>query len=69
MFLHLDNHVFFAIRFSSIAAVKAGDQLVSQESSSEGSVSWRVYHQYCQAAGGLIQQINSNVLRFTITAG
>uniref|UniRef100_A0A7N6AF19 ATP-binding cassette, sub-family C (CFTR/MRP), member 12 n=1 Tax=Anabas testudineus TaxID=64144 RepID=A0A7N6AF19_ANATE len=33
-------------------AVKAGDQLVSQESSSEGSVSWRVYHQYCQAAGG-----------------
>uniref|UniRef100_A0A7N6BHJ0 ATP-binding cassette, sub-family C (CFTR/MRP), member 12 n=1 Tax=Anabas testudineus TaxID=64144 RepID=A0A7N6BHJ0_ANATE len=34
------------------SAVKAGDQLVSQESSSEGSVSWRVYHQYCQAAGG-----------------
>ncbi|KAM6942731.1 ATP-binding cassette sub-family C member 12 [Xenentodon cancila] len=31
---------------------KAGDQLVSQELSTEGSVSWRVYHQYCQAAGG-----------------
>ncbi|XP_035537849.1 multidrug resistance-associated protein 9 [Morone saxatilis] len=29
-----------------------GDQLVSQETSTEGSVSWRVYHQYCQAAGG-----------------
>ncbi|XP_041841880.1 ATP-binding cassette sub-family C member 12-like [Melanotaenia boesemani] len=35
-------------------SVKTGDQLVSQESSSEGSVSWRVYHQYCQAAGGYI---------------
>ncbi|XP_024151598.2 multidrug resistance-associated protein 9 isoform X1 [Oryzias melastigma] len=34
------------------SAVKNGDQLVSQESSSEGSVSWRIYHQYCQAAGG-----------------
>uniref|UniRef100_A0A3Q2Q4P1 ATP-binding cassette sub-family C member 5 n=1 Tax=Fundulus heteroclitus TaxID=8078 RepID=A0A3Q2Q4P1_FUNHE len=32
----------------------AGDQLVSQESSTEGSVSWRVYHQYCQAVGGYI---------------
>ncbi|XP_037553547.1 multidrug resistance-associated protein 9 [Nematolebias whitei] len=30
------------------------DQLVSQESSTEGSVSWRVYHQYCQAVGGYI---------------
>ncbi|KAI3377629.1 hypothetical protein L3Q82_008789, partial [Scortum barcoo] len=30
------------------------DQLVSQESSTEGAVSWRVYHQYCQAAGGYI---------------
>ncbi|XP_068172840.1 ATP-binding cassette sub-family C member 12-like [Antennarius striatus] len=28
-----------------------GDQLVSNESS-EGTMSWRVYHQYCQAAGG-----------------
>lgn len=31
-----------------------GDQLVSQESSSEGAVSWRVYQQYCKAAGGYI---------------
>ncbi|XP_068170423.1 ATP-binding cassette sub-family C member 12 [Antennarius striatus] len=30
----------------------AGDQLVSKESSEEGAVSWRIYHQYCQAAGG-----------------
>lgn len=28
------------------------DQLVSKESTTEGAVSWRVYHQYCQAAGG-----------------
>ncbi|XP_061602841.1 ATP-binding cassette sub-family C member 12 [Cololabis saira] len=34
--------------------VKTVDQLVSQESSTEGSVSWRVYHRYCQAAGGYI---------------
>ncbi|XP_056268747.1 ATP-binding cassette sub-family C member 12-like [Pseudoliparis swirei] len=31
-----------------------GDQLVSQESSTEGSISWRVYHQYIKAAGGYI---------------
>uniref|UniRef100_A0A7N5ZUU6 ATP-binding cassette, sub-family C (CFTR/MRP), member 12 n=1 Tax=Anabas testudineus TaxID=64144 RepID=A0A7N5ZUU6_ANATE len=41
--------ILFVFLFFSQAAVKAGDQLVSQESSSEGSVSWRVYHQYCQA--------------------
>ncbi|KAK2853475.1 hypothetical protein Q5P01_006136 [Channa striata] len=35
-----------------ISTDKVGDQLVSKESSTEGSVSWRVYHQYCQAAGG-----------------
>ncbi|XP_070762761.1 ATP-binding cassette sub-family C member 12 [Enoplosus armatus] len=29
-----------------------GDQLVSQESSTEGALSWRVYQQYCKAAGG-----------------
>nr|XP_020512546.1 multidrug resistance-associated protein 9 [Labrus bergylta] len=32
----------------------AGDQLVSEESSSKGAVSWRVYHEYCKAAGGYI---------------
>uniref|UniRef100_A0A7N8X0A1 ATP-binding cassette, sub-family C (CFTR/MRP), member 12 n=1 Tax=Mastacembelus armatus TaxID=205130 RepID=A0A7N8X0A1_9TELE len=47
---------------SSLAPEKAGDQLVSQESSTEGSVSWRVYHHYCQAAGGLIQHKNICVL-------
>ncbi|XP_070687523.1 ATP-binding cassette sub-family C member 12 [Pempheris klunzingeri] len=30
------------------------DQLVTEESSTEGAVPWRVYHQYCQAAGGYI---------------
>uniref|UniRef100_A0A4W6G3V9 ATP binding cassette subfamily C member 12 n=1 Tax=Lates calcarifer TaxID=8187 RepID=A0A4W6G3V9_LATCA len=39
---------------SHLSAVKTEDQLVSQESSSEGAISWRVYHQYCQAAGGYI---------------
>ncbi|XP_018619347.2 multidrug resistance-associated protein 9 isoform X2 [Scleropages formosus] len=28
------------------------DQLVTQESSQEGSVTWRTYHQYCRATGG-----------------
>uniref|UniRef100_A0A3P9AB43 ATP-binding cassette sub-family C member 5 n=1 Tax=Esox lucius TaxID=8010 RepID=A0A3P9AB43_ESOLU len=32
----------------------AEDQLVSQEASQEGSVTWRTYHRYCQAAGGYI---------------
>ncbi|XP_040926020.1 ATP-binding cassette sub-family C member 12 isoform X2 [Betta splendens] len=36
------------------SAVKTGDQLVTQESSTEGSVSWRIYHRYCLAAGGYI---------------
>ncbi|KAK2913918.1 hypothetical protein Q8A67_002317 [Cirrhinus molitorella] len=30
------------------------DQLVTQEVSLEGSVTWRTYHQYCKAAGGYI---------------
>uniref|UniRef100_A0A3Q4MCU7 ATP-binding cassette sub-family C member 5 n=1 Tax=Neolamprologus brichardi TaxID=32507 RepID=A0A3Q4MCU7_NEOBR len=34
------------------AAVKSDDQLVCQESSTEGAVSLRTYHRYCQAAGG-----------------
>uniref|UniRef100_A0A3Q1DGG2 ATP-binding cassette, sub-family C (CFTR/MRP), member 12 n=1 Tax=Amphiprion ocellaris TaxID=80972 RepID=A0A3Q1DGG2_AMPOC len=32
----------------------ASDQLVSQELSTEGAVSWRIYQQYCKAAGGYI---------------
>ncbi|XP_074516862.1 ATP-binding cassette sub-family C member 12-like isoform X2 [Sebastes fasciatus] len=31
-----------------------GDQLVSQESITEHPVSWRIYQQYCKAAGGYI---------------
>uniref|UniRef100_A0A672ZZ09 ATP-binding cassette sub-family C member 5 n=1 Tax=Sphaeramia orbicularis TaxID=375764 RepID=A0A672ZZ09_9TELE len=34
------------------AAAEGSDQLVSQESSTEGAISWRVYHHYVQAAGG-----------------
>nr|XP_055061801.1 LOW QUALITY PROTEIN: ATP-binding cassette sub-family C member 12 [Misgurnus anguillicaudatus] len=30
------------------------DQLVIQEVSQEGSVTWRTYHQYCKSAGGYI---------------
>ncbi|XP_071345317.1 ATP-binding cassette sub-family C member 12 [Trachinotus anak] len=36
------------------STVSTDDQLVSQESSTEGAVSWKVYHQYFQAAGGYI---------------
>uniref|UniRef100_UPI0037E82233 ATP-binding cassette sub-family C member 12-like isoform X2 n=1 Tax=Semicossyphus pulcher TaxID=241346 RepID=UPI0037E82233 len=32
----------------------AGNQLVIQESTTEGAASWRVYQQYCKAAGGYI---------------
>uniref|UniRef100_A0A8C6M2D8 ATP binding cassette subfamily C member 12 n=1 Tax=Nothobranchius furzeri TaxID=105023 RepID=A0A8C6M2D8_NOTFU len=48
---------FFYVVFNNLklkTAAKSGDQLVSQESSTEGSVSWRVYHHYCKAAGGYI---------------
>ncbi|XP_049573002.1 ATP-binding cassette sub-family C member 12 [Syngnathus scovelli] len=31
-----------------------GDQLVCKESTSKGAVSWRIYAQYCKAAGGYI---------------
>uniref|UniRef100_A0A4W6G242 ATP binding cassette subfamily C member 12 n=1 Tax=Lates calcarifer TaxID=8187 RepID=A0A4W6G242_LATCA len=47
------NHQYNTLIYCS-SAVKTEDQLVSQESSSEGAISWRVYHQYCQAAGGYI---------------
>ncbi|XP_076148996.1 ATP-binding cassette sub-family C member 12-like [Alosa pseudoharengus] len=30
------------------------NQLVQQEASQEGSVTWRTYHQYCKAAGGYV---------------
>ncbi|XP_077569773.1 ATP-binding cassette sub-family C member 12-like [Stigmatopora nigra] len=35
-----------------ITAVKGGEQLVSEETYTEGAVSWRTYTQYCKAAGG-----------------
>ncbi|XP_037339056.2 ATP-binding cassette sub-family C member 12-like isoform X2 [Pungitius pungitius] len=31
-----------------------GDQLVSKEVTTEGAVSWRIYLQYCKAAGGYV---------------
>uniref|UniRef100_A0AAQ4QSQ4 ATP-binding cassette, sub-family C (CFTR/MRP), member 12 n=1 Tax=Gasterosteus aculeatus aculeatus TaxID=481459 RepID=A0AAQ4QSQ4_GASAC len=34
-----------------------GDQLVSQEVVTEGAVSWRIYRQYCKAAGGYIASL------------
>ncbi|KAG7468310.1 hypothetical protein MATL_G00141590 [Megalops atlanticus] len=40
---------------SSVHSTKdSKDQLVKQESSQEGSVTWKTYHQYCKAAGGYI---------------
>nr|XP_057944786.1 ATP-binding cassette sub-family C member 12 isoform X2 [Doryrhamphus excisus]XP_057944787.1 ATP-binding cassette sub-family C member 12 isoform X2 [Doryrhamphus excisus] len=39
---------------TSTKASEGADQLVSQESSSEGGVSWRTYQRYCKAAGGYI---------------
>ncbi|XP_054636060.1 ATP-binding cassette sub-family C member 5-like [Dunckerocampus dactyliophorus] len=39
---------------TSTKASEGADQLVSQESSTEGAVSWRTYQRYCKAAGGYI---------------
>nr|XP_061796519.1 ATP-binding cassette sub-family C member 12-like [Nerophis lumbriciformis] len=39
---------------TSQQSVKSGDQLVSEETYTEGAVSWRTYRQYCKAAGGYI---------------
>ncbi|XP_054625875.1 ATP-binding cassette sub-family C member 12 isoform X3 [Dunckerocampus dactyliophorus] len=39
---------------TSTKASEGADQLVSQESSTEGAVSWRTYRHYCKAAGGYI---------------
>uniref|UniRef100_A0A674CXR3 ATP binding cassette subfamily C member 12 n=1 Tax=Salmo trutta TaxID=8032 RepID=A0A674CXR3_SALTR len=40
-------------RYPSLPLVRS-DQLVTQEGSQEGSVTWRTYHRYCKAAGGYI---------------
>ncbi|XP_064192872.1 ATP-binding cassette sub-family C member 12 isoform X1 [Anguilla rostrata] len=34
--------------------IESKNQLVAQESSQEGSVTWRTYHQYCKAVGGYV---------------
>ncbi|XP_046906915.1 ATP-binding cassette sub-family C member 12 [Hypomesus transpacificus] len=39
---------------SKFEVKESKDQLVQQEGSVEGSVTWRTYHQYCLAAGGYI---------------
>ncbi|XP_056602458.1 ATP-binding cassette sub-family C member 12 [Triplophysa dalaica] len=44
------------------------DQLVTQEVSQEGSVTWRTYHQYCKAAGGYILSVII-LLLFTFLVG
>uniref|UniRef100_A0A9J8CDT8 ATP-binding cassette, sub-family C (CFTR/MRP), member 12 n=1 Tax=Cyprinus carpio carpio TaxID=630221 RepID=A0A9J8CDT8_CYPCA len=44
------------------------DQLVTQEVSLEGSVTWRTYHQYCKAAGGYILLLFV-ILLFTLLVG
>lgn len=44
------------------------DQLVTQEVSLEGSVTWRTYHQYCKAAGGYIL-LAVVILVFTLLVG
>lgn len=44
------------------------DQLVTREVAQEGSVTWRTYHQYCQAAGGYIL-LFLVVLLFTLLVG
>ncbi|XP_077567763.1 ATP-binding cassette sub-family C member 12-like [Stigmatopora nigra] len=35
-----------------ITAVNSGEQLVSEETCTEGAITWRTYAQYCKAAGG-----------------
>ncbi|XP_077376249.1 ATP-binding cassette sub-family C member 12 isoform X2 [Festucalex cinctus] len=41
-------------KLSRTISVVDGDQLVSKELTTEGAVSWRIYGQYCKAAGGYI---------------
>lgn len=43
-------------------SVDVHDQLVHQESSTKDAMSWKVYQQYCQAAGGLIQHTDIHAL-------
>uniref|UniRef100_A0AAQ4P4I1 ATP-binding cassette sub-family C member 5 n=1 Tax=Gasterosteus aculeatus aculeatus TaxID=481459 RepID=A0AAQ4P4I1_GASAC len=43
--------------FGLAVSAPVGDQLVSQEVVTEGAVSWRIYRQYCKAAGGYIASL------------
>lgn len=49
-----DTFVCVCVFFFLKAAVPAGNQLVSQESSTKGAISWRTYRTYSQALGGLL---------------
>lgn len=51
-----------SIKSFSSPSASVNDQLVSQESSTQGAISWKVYQQYCQAAGGLIQATHMHAL-------
>lgn len=43
------------IATSSSSAPSAGvsSELVTRESTTEGAVSWKIYHKYCKSTGGL----------------
>uniref|UniRef100_A0AAQ5ZNC7 ATP-binding cassette, sub-family C (CFTR/MRP), member 12 n=1 Tax=Amphiprion ocellaris TaxID=80972 RepID=A0AAQ5ZNC7_AMPOC len=48
------QHYSVSVALRKVAVKPSHDQLVSQELSTEGAVSWRIYQQYCKAAGGYI---------------
>ncbi|KAL6112799.1 abcc12 [Pungitius sinensis] len=52
----LVNHAFDTLGENDILTTgpRGGDQLVSKEVTTEGAVSWRIYLQYCKAAGGYV---------------
>ncbi|KAM8894526.1 ATP-binding cassette sub-family C member 12-like isoform 1-T1 [Spinachia spinachia] len=54
----LVNHAFETVGENDILTTGpralVGDQLVSREVTTEGAVSWRIYQQYCKAAGGYV---------------
>ncbi|KAL6112764.1 abcc12 [Pungitius sinensis] len=52
----LVNHAFDTVGESDILTTgpRGGDQLVSEEATKEGAVSWKIYQQYCKAAGGYV---------------
>ncbi|XP_037312572.2 ATP-binding cassette sub-family C member 12-like isoform X2 [Pungitius pungitius] len=67
------NHAFDTVGENDIPTTgpRGGDQLVSKEVTIEGAVSWRIYQQYCKAAGGYVASflaLLSIVLMFGSTA-